>query len=340
MSRLASSDQFQIDSPDLIESASLSKPIQQTNTLALLLPHPFLFHPSILDLFRKYYGSFGKIHTWAPIKAFGRVLIVFYEEEDAMRAKREGDRLEVGRPGGVQDGTTQQEVAYDDGSPTYLNGQQPGLVLRLYLAAPTSLTPPTDKHLEPPTLTRNFLISPPGSPPEGWEPIEEDAPNSMTLAADLIKALEAIAVGSDTRRRRRPGEIETIINSQAEGSSAQGPSVTVQDCTPGILVNNGNAEQGAGEEEGPNEEIPEEIFESLEGRRISLVKATIESMGGKPQDNDWFGGEGDAFAHSPSWSLMVDDSEPKIQSDYHSSKPRLGHLEPHVISLRSILTID
>lgn len=154
------------------------------------------------------------------------------------------------------------------------------LVLRVYLAVPTPLTPPTDTHLEPPTLTRNFLISPPGSPPEGWEPIAEDPPNSLTLAADLMKALEAIAAAPP---RRRSGEIATIIDSTAEGGDVQGPSVTVQDCTT---------------EDGLEGEIPEEIFESVEGRRISLVKATVDSMGPRVDDT-LFGGLGDAFVRKP-----------------------------------------
>jgi hypothetical protein len=35
-----------------------------------------------------------------------------------------------------------------------------------------------------------LLISPPGSPFEGWEQIEEDAPNQAILASDLIHAAE------------------------------------------------------------------------------------------------------------------------------------------------------
>lgn len=35
-------------------------------------------------------------------------------------------------------------------------------------------------HLEVPTSGRNFLISPPGSPPVGWQQLEEDTPNTAT----------------------------------------------------------------------------------------------------------------------------------------------------------------
>ena len=42
-------------------------------------------------------------------------------------------------------------------------------------------------------LQRNWLISPPGSPQEGWVQIEEDPPNSMTLHEDIQAALDRLA---------------------------------------------------------------------------------------------------------------------------------------------------
>lgn len=151
------------------------------------------------------------------------------------------------------------------------------LTLRLYLAAPTVLTADKD-HLEPPPITKNFLISPPGSPPEGWEPILEDPPNSNTLATDLMRALEALAFKAPQR-----GEKTTIINDDLDG-----PSVTVQDMDP--------------EPEHADDEVPDEIFESAEGHRqavrISHVKATVDSMGGgdRTPGGSLFGGYADAFA--------------------------------------------
>lgn len=49
--------------------------------------------------------------------------------------------------------------------------------------------PPESRHLQVPAQTKNFLISPPGSPPIGWEPMEEEPPNTAALAADLMAAL-------------------------------------------------------------------------------------------------------------------------------------------------------
>lgn len=84
-----------LPSPPPLDPPS-SASAEPTNTLALLLPHPFLFHPPILALLRTHYASFGSIHTFAPIRAFGRVIIVYADDESAMRAKREGDHLEIG----------------------------------------------------------------------------------------------------------------------------------------------------------------------------------------------------------------------------------------------------
>lgn len=58
----------------------------------------------------------------------------------------------------------------------------------------TSLEVPSEesKYLQVPAQTKNFLISPPGSPPVGWEQVEEEAPNTASLAADLVAALNRL----------------------------------------------------------------------------------------------------------------------------------------------------
>lgn len=66
--------------------------------------------------------------------------------------------------------------------------------LRLYRGYMTSTEQkdPEELHLRVPVQSKNFLISPPGSPPVGWEPIVEEPPNTSTLAADLIAALTRV----------------------------------------------------------------------------------------------------------------------------------------------------
>ncbi|TYJ55624.1 hypothetical protein B9479_003656 [Cryptococcus floricola] len=153
-------------------------PHDPTNTLALLLPHPNLFSPPVLSLLRAHYEQFGRIAHWAPVRGFGRVIVVFESEEEAEAAKAEGDWLKLEVPVG------------GEGSQ---HGKEEELVLRLLYLPNTELHPdPATTHLAPPPIPHNFLISPPGSPPEGWEPIAEDAPNRNILPEDLQRALEAL----------------------------------------------------------------------------------------------------------------------------------------------------
>ena len=50
---------------------------------------------------------------------------------------------------------------------------------------------------KPPKLEKQFLISPPASPPEGWQPIKEDGPSSEQpgLHFELVARLAALNGG-------------------------------------------------------------------------------------------------------------------------------------------------
>jgi calcipressin-2 len=78
---------------------------------------------------------------------------------------------------------------------------RPEIYLRVFRADRNPLIPtdssnpvPETAYLQPPPIEKNFLISPPGSPPVGWEQVKEDPPNSTPLAADLITALKKLQV--------------------------------------------------------------------------------------------------------------------------------------------------
>lgn len=68
-----------------------------TNTLALVLPHQALFAPEALHLLRDAFSGYGPLAHWAPVRGFGRVIIVYERDEDALLAKTHGDwfRLDV-----------------------------------------------------------------------------------------------------------------------------------------------------------------------------------------------------------------------------------------------------
>ena len=75
-------------------------------------------------------------------------------------------------------------------------------------------------YLQPPAIEKNFLISPPGSPPIGWEPVREDPPNTTPLAEDLVQALRKLQTFSE-----RPA-FEQLLD-PLDGS---GVGVYVEDC--------------------------------------------------------------------------------------------------------------
>ncbi|ORX41137.1 Calcipressin-domain-containing protein [Kockovaella imperatae] len=232
----------------------------ETNTHALILPHQSLFLPEILARLREHYEQYGSIAHWAPVRGFGRVIIVYDSVEGAERAKRQGDwlKLDVDLPaeesydptldnvspasstgpnGLPEDGSGVMDIDENDfqraegsSSSPFKRGHRRrkskgptrGITLRLHPLPFTPLNPdPSTFHLAPPHAEKNFLISPPGSPPEGWEPVVEDAPNSSTLAEDLQRALEALQLKGKHRRR---GSKEVILE---EG----GVRVEVEDCT-------------------------------------------------------------------------------------------------------------
>ena len=94
---------------------------EETNTHALILPHQSLFLPSILTMLRRHYESFGPIAHWAPVRGFGRVIIVWETIESADRAKRLGDYLKLDVDLPAEEGH-EEEMAGRSESPTDLRG--------------------------------------------------------------------------------------------------------------------------------------------------------------------------------------------------------------------------
>ncbi|GBE82813.1 Calcipressin [Sparassis latifolia] len=196
-------------SPPSSHSASPTADSSRTNTLIITqLPAAF-FAPAIQEALRDYFALYGAIHAWAPLKAFSRVLLVYYSEDDAERAKQSCDRLIVG--------STQTS---------------PEMTLRVYRADPTPIRQAPkdgmdDHYLRPPPIEKNFLISPPGSPPVGWEQIREEPPNSAPLADDLISALRKLEV--EAVHHHHGSGLEVLLEPQ-EGV---GIGVYVEDCDSG-----------------------------------------------------------------------------------------------------------
>jgi hypothetical protein len=102
------------------------------------------------------------------------------------------------------------------------------LILRVYRADPNPLIPhdpelstiPSEAYLQPPVSNKNFLISPPGSPPVGWESMREDPPNATPLADDLMEALQMLHVAQQHHQQnseRRKSSVELLIEPEESG---------------------------------------------------------------------------------------------------------------------------
>lgn len=159
--------------------------------------------------------------------------------------------------------------------------------LRLYHGVHTNVDDEVD-HLPVPHTTKNFLISPPGSPPEGWEPVEEEPPNATALAADLLAALQRLQLNR-ARPTDRPGVQLIMAPEDDEDELMESPSDSHADTVvvpapskAGLTVYLEDHDfKEEADEDGSGALTPTE--EGLwEGEKmhggISSVKATVASM--------------------------------------------------------------
>jgi hypothetical protein len=178
----------------------------RTNTLIVTGLPPAFFQPVVLNTLKACFAAYGTIHSWVPLKNFYRAIVVYYHEDDAELAKQEFDGFVIGA-----------------------TNDRPETTLRVWRADPTDLEQdPDSQHLHPPALEKNFLISPPGSPPVGWEQVKEEPPNATPLADDLIVALRKLEIQAEFSRSKLEGRngVEVLIDPE-EG---HGIGVYVEDC--------------------------------------------------------------------------------------------------------------
>ena len=51
------------------------------------------FHPLVINVMRHHFATFGEINRWVPLASFGRIMVVYRDEDDAERAKLQCDPL-------------------------------------------------------------------------------------------------------------------------------------------------------------------------------------------------------------------------------------------------------
>jgi len=132
-----------------------------------------------------------------------------------------------------------------------LNGESiMGDRVRVYFGEHTPLEP-VDQHLHAPESKKLFFISPPPSPPHGWESKDEGPPNTVVVAEDLAHALQKLSWDSktmvtadelaanhkenETRQQAAVGRSRSgssVVLFEPEGGSGGGmPAISVDDYT-------------------------------------------------------------------------------------------------------------
>ena len=126
--------------------------------------------------------------------------------------------------------------------------------VRIYFGEPTPIEP-VDQHLHLPESGKLFFISPPPSPPFGWEMRNEGPPNKEVHAEDLASALAKLHArprnnvsssvstrsdnvaedggqkGKHTVNRERSGSSTVVYHPEDHGDSPLLPAVVVEDTT-------------------------------------------------------------------------------------------------------------
>lgn len=157
-----------------------------------------------------------------------------------------------------------------------------GYRIRVYFGLDTPLNP-SDQHLPLPKSDKLFFISPPPSPPMGWEVKEEEAPNKIVHAEDLAAALarlhahshnDTLSPGTDSESspvtRRRAGSSTIVYHPEDHGDSPNLPAISVEDTT-----------------ESPDAITPIDAMEGIEGpiqsqkaqgKTVSTARPPVELM--------------------------------------------------------------
>lgn len=171
---------------DLTDLPPLTQPSPPSNTLLITnLEALEIFTAANLDSIQRAINDHAPIHSFAPLKSLRRIVCSFYTIEAAVEIRK------------VLDG---ESVL--------------GSRVRVYFGKDTKIEQ-EDQHLQAPKSSKMFFISPPPSPPMGWEMRNEEPPNKDVHAEDLASALAKL--------HARPGPDDAMHEDMpATGSSANG----------------------------------------------------------------------------------------------------------------------
>lgn len=165
---------------DLSNLPPVAQPTAPSNTLLLTnLNNLDVFRPENLHTIRTLVEDIAPVHAFAPLKSFRRIVVSFWDDDAAIRVRPEFDGKVI-----------------------------MGDRCKVYFGQPTPVHS-RDEHLALPDAGKLFFISPPPSPPHGWEMRLEDAPNKQVHADDLAEALAKL-------HSQRPAVAESPISPNGE----------------------------------------------------------------------------------------------------------------------------
>lgn len=192
----------------------LQQPTPPSNTLIITnLNDLEIFRADNLQTIKDLINSSAPIHSWAPLKSFRRIIVSFYAEDSAIRIRQ------------ILDGEA-------------IMGEH----VKVYFGHPTPIEA-KDEHLPLPDAGKLFFISPPPSPPHGWEMKMEDAPNKQVHAEDLAEALAKLHHRPNTdlpasplsdgecEGRKRSSSSTMLYHPEDHGDSPALPAIAVEDFT-------------------------------------------------------------------------------------------------------------
>ena len=155
---------------DLTSLPPLSSPAPPSNTLLITrLDDPKIFHAASIATIREHINSIAPLNSFSPLKSMHRIIVSFFNEQDAVKVRQQID------------GTA------------FLSSS----IAKCYFGEPTPIDNNT-KYLDRPDAGRLFFISPPPSPPVGWEMRHEDPPNREVHAEDLASKLQRLTGRMET----------------------------------------------------------------------------------------------------------------------------------------------
>ena len=146
---------------DLSSLPPLVQPAPPSNTLLITrLDDAKIFHPASLATIRQHINDIAPLNSFSPLKSMHRIIVSFHDIDAALSVRQ------------VFDG---RAILGD-------------AVAKCYFGEPTPIDQEM-KYLNRPDAGRLFFISPPPSPPVGWEMKSEDPPNKEVHAEDLASKL-------------------------------------------------------------------------------------------------------------------------------------------------------